>query len=299
MEIVECAAFRVTRDADFEVSDEADDLLEAVELELRRRRFGEPVRLEVSDAMSNRMLERLQTGLGVTAEQVYRVQGPARPRRLDPARDARAPRPGRPGRGSAGRRTASSAGSTRARSSRRFARGDLLVHHPYDSFATTFEAFLRAAAEDPDVTAIKTTVYRTSDDSPLVPALVTAAEAGKQSVCLVELQARFDEHRNIGWSRALERSGVHVVYGFPNLKIHAKMTLVVRREGDTLRRYVHLGTGNYHALDRAALRGLRALHGRRGDRRRRRGALQLPDRIRPAAAVPQAARGAVRRSGGG
>jgi len=121
------------------------------------------------------------------------------------------------------------------------------VHHPYDSFETTFEAFLDAASKDPAVTALKTTVYRTSDESPLVPALIRAAESGKQSVCLVELTARFDESRNIEWSRALEQSGVHVVYGFPNLKVHAKMTMVVRRDADGFRRYVHIGTGNYHS----------------------------------------------------
>ncbi len=169
MEIVECAAFRVTRDADYEVSDEADDLLEAVEIELRRRRFGEPVRLEVSDAMSSRMLDRLQTGLRRDAASrstacAARSTSPTRSSSRRSSAPTCATRCG-----SAGRRTASRAGSTRAPSSRRSARGDLLVHHPYDSFATTFEAFLRAAAEDPDVTAIKTTVYRTSDDSPLVP----------------------------------------------------------------------------------------------------------------------------------
>ena len=247
MEILERSLFRVTRDADFEVSDEADDLLEAVELELRRRRFGDVVRLEVSSSMSQAMLERLQQGLGVSEFEVYPIHGS-----LDLA-DAmeltKLPRPDlkddpwlpvtRPPFGAA------------LEANDLFAPirvGDLLVHHPYDSFATSFEAFVRSAAVDPNVIALKTTVYRTSDDSPLVPALIDAAERGKQSVCLVELKARFDERRNIEWSRALEQAGVHVVYGFPSLKIHAKTTLVVRREGGGLRRYVHLGTGNYHAL---------------------------------------------------
>ena len=141
-------------------------------------------------------------------------------------------------------------------------RGDILVHHPYESFATSFEAFVRGAAKDRNVLGLKTTVYRTSDETPLVPALIDAAEEGKQSVCLVELKARFDEHRNIEWSRALERSGVHVVYGFPNLKIHAKATLIVRREGEDLRRYVHVGTATTTRVQRPRLRRLRAVHRR-------------------------------------
>jgi polyphosphate kinase len=247
MEIVERAVFRVTRDADFEVSDEADDLLEAVALELRRRRFGDVVRLEVSSSVSTRMLARLVGGLGVGEAQVYPIRGLLD--LADTAQLARLDRPDlkdEPWVPRTPARLTSAAGADDLFAD--IQRADLLVHHPYDSFVTTFERFVRESARDPAVLALKTTVYRTSDDSPLVPALIEVAEDGRQSVCLVELKARFDEHRNIEWSRALERAGVHVVYGFPNLKIHAKTTLVVRREGDELRRYVHLGTGNYHAL---------------------------------------------------
>jgi polyphosphate kinase len=247
MEIVERAAFRVTRDADFEVSDEADDLLEAVELELRRRRFGDVVRLEVSSSVSRSLLERIQLGLGIAHDQVYEIHGPLDLADLDQIVDLDRPElkhdaapPVTPPRLARVRRPSELFAEIR--------RGDLLVHQPYESFSTTFEAFVRAAASDPDVIAIKTAVYRTSGDSPLVPALIEAAEDGKQTVCLVELKARFDERRNIEWSRKLEQAGVHVVYGFPDLKVHAKMTLVVRREPDGLRRYVHVGTGNYHAV---------------------------------------------------
>jgi polyphosphate kinase len=246
MEIVECSVFRVTRDADFEVSDEADDLLEAVELELRRRRFGDVVRVEVSSSVSARMLERLQRGLGVTAEQIYLVGGLLDLADLDQLVELERPElkaePWFPV--THPRFAGVSAGDDVFAEIRR---GDILVHHPYTSFASSFEGFVKAAANDPDVVAIKTTVYRTDEDSPLVPALISAAEDGTQSVCLVELKARFDEHRNIEWSRALEQAGVHVVYGFPNLKTHAKMTLVVRREANELVRYVHVGTGNYHS----------------------------------------------------
>ena len=186
----------------------------------------------------------------------------------------------------------------RVKDARRFfdeiRRGDLLVHQPYESFRTSFEAFVAAAADDPDVIAMKTAVYRTSDDSALVSALIDCAEDGKQAVCLVELKARFDERRNIEWSRELEQAGVHVVHGFPDMKIHAKMTLVVRREAGGLRRYVHIGTGNYHAATARLYEDVGHVHGRRGDRGRRRRRVQLRDRLRPAAAVPQAARGAVR-----
>ena len=246
MEIAERVVFRVTRDADFELSDDADDLLEAVESELRRRRFGDVVRLELSASASTAMRERLIEGLGVRQSQVYEIEGLLdqadlwqlvrldRPDLKDepwvpvvPPRWARAKTP--------------------ARVFEEIRRGDMLVHQPYDSFRASFEAFAQAAARDPDVIAIKTTVYRTSDDSSLVSSLIECAEDGKQSVCLVELKARFDERRNIEWSRAMEQAGVHVVHGFPDLKIHAKMTLVVRREEDGLRRYVHIGTGNYNA----------------------------------------------------
>jgi polyphosphate kinase len=245
MDILECCVFRVTRDSDFEVSDEADDLREAVESELRRRRFGDPVRLEVSGSASARMLERLKRGLGVADDQLYRVNGPLDLADLNEL--AALDRPELKEAPSVPLTHPSLANVTNADELFDAIReGDILVHQPYQSFLTSFEAFVREAARDPNTVALKTTVYRTSGDSPLVPALIEATESGKQAVCLVELKARFDERSNIEWAHALEEAGVHVVYGFPNLKIHAKTTLVVRREGDELRRYVHIGTGNYH-----------------------------------------------------
>jgi polyphosphate kinase len=245
MEILERSLFRVSRDADLEVSDEADDLLEAVQLELRRARFGEVTRLEVAASMSAELRERLQHGLRVADDLVYPLHGMidladvvelTALDRPDLKNDAWAP-VARPPFGSF-ESAAELFAAVRA--------GEFLVHHPYDSFAASFGSFVDRSASDPEVIAIKSTVYRTSDESPLVPALIEASENGKQSVCLVEIKARGDERRNIEWSRALEQAGVHVVYGFPALKIHAKTTLVVRREAGALRRYVHLGTGNYN-----------------------------------------------------
>jgi polyphosphate kinase len=246
MEIVEYCTFRVTRDADFELSDEADDLLVAVESELRRRRFGDPVRVEVSGSTSTRMLDRLKRGLGVTDEQVYLAQG-----LLDLVDVSQFVELDRPDLKEAPWYPLTHPRFARASTDEELfaeiAEADVVVHHPYHSFATSFESFVTSAARDLQALALKTTVYRTSGDSPLVPALVEASEAGKEAVCLVELKARFDERRNIEWARALEKAGVHVVHGFPNWKIHAKTTLIIRREGDQLRRYAHIGTGNYHA----------------------------------------------------
>jgi polyphosphate kinase len=248
MEIVDCDVFRVTRDADLEVSDDAADLLQAVEDELRRRRFGEIVRVEIGTRCSERLREELIELLGVAEDEVYPVAG-----LLDMGALWQIVRLG----GYAELREEPLTGSTHPRLLRHeserpdvfgaMREGDLLVHHPYDSFSTSVERFVAQAVADPNVLAIKQTVYRTSDDSPLVPALIDATERGKQAVALVELKARFDERMNIHWAKALEEAGVHVVYGQPALKTHAKCVLVVRREGDGVRNYVHIGTGNYHS----------------------------------------------------
>jgi polyphosphate kinase len=247
MEILDTGIFRVSRDADFEVSDEADDLLQAVEAEVRRRRFGEVVRVEVNKGMNPWLREQIVHALEVEERQVYDVEGlidltdlwqlvklPGFGELREPSwAPVTQPRL----QGDEGERVDVFAAMRD---------GDLLVHHPYDSFATSVERFVEQAVNDPDVLAIKQTVYRTSEESPLVPALITATERGKQAVCLVELKARFDERANIAWARRLEEAGVHVVYGHPALKTHAKCILVVRREGDGVRNYVHVGTGNYH-----------------------------------------------------
>jgi polyphosphate kinase len=248
MEIADYDVFRVTRDADLEVSDDAADLLQAVEDELRRRRFGEVVRVEVGADCSQRLREALAGLLGVEDDEVYPVDG-----LLDMGALWQIVK--LPGHGELRQETIG--GITHPRLLRHegerpdvlgaMREGDLLVHHPYESFSTSVERFVEQAVADPNVLAIKQTVYRTSDDSPLVPALIDATERGKQAVALVELQARFDERMNIHWAKALEEAGVHVVYGQPALKTHAKCVLVVRREGDGVRNYVHIGTGNYHS----------------------------------------------------
>jgi polyphosphate kinase len=246
LEIVEHHAFRITRNADFEVEEDRDeDLLQALERELARRRFGSPVRLEVSDDMTESMLELLLRELDVDPGDVievpglldltslWQVYGVDRPALKDPPFVPATP----PAFGE--RETPKSIFST-------LRDGDVLVHHPYDSFSTTVQRFIEQAAADPNVLAIKQTLYRTSGDSPIVNALIDAAAAGKQVVALVEIKARFDEQANIKWARALERAGVHVVYGLIGLKTHCKTCLVVRREGSTIRRYCHIGTGNYN-----------------------------------------------------
>ncbi len=246
MEVVECHAFRITRNADFEVEEDRDeDLLQALERELARRRFGSPVRLEVADDMTEHMLDLLLRELDVDPGDViqvsglldlsclWQVYGVDRANLKDkPFVPATHPAFGE-------RETPKSVFAT-------LREGDVLVHHPYDSFSTSVQRFIEQAAADPQVLAIKQTLYRTSGDSPIVNALIDAAEAGKQVVALVEIKARFDEQANIKWARALEQAGVHVVYGLVGLKTHCKTCLVVRREGSTIRRYCHIGTGNYN-----------------------------------------------------
>ncbi|WP_425174245.1 RNA degradosome polyphosphate kinase [Mycobacterium sp.] len=247
LEIVEHHAFRITRNADFEVEEDRDeDLLQALERELARRRFGSPVRLEVADDMTENMLQLLLRELDVNPGDVIEVPGLLdlsslwqiydldRPDLKDPPFVPATPP------AFAERETPKSIFAT-------LREGDVLVHHPYDSFSTSVQRFIEQAAADPNVLAIKQTLYRTSGDSPIVRALIGAAEAGKQVVALVEIKARFDEQVNIRWARALEQAGVHVAYGLVGLKTHCKTCLVVRREGSAIRRYCHVGTGNYNS----------------------------------------------------
>jgi polyphosphate kinase len=249
MDVIEAHPFRVTRDADIELAeDEADDLLVAVEQELRRRRFGAVVRLEVAATMPDNVVRLLQRELEVDDESVVVVEGPLNlgdlmglVSGLDRPELAYEPWVGT----TQPRLLATEEDGVNLFATLR--EGDLLVHHPYDAFSTSVQRFIEQAAGDPDVLAIKQTLYRTDGDSPIVNALIHAAESGKQVAVLVEVKARFDEASNIGWARALEQAGVHVAYGLVGLKIHSKTALVVRRERGGIRRYVHIGTGNYNA----------------------------------------------------
>jgi polyphosphate kinase len=244
MKVLGACSFRVTRDADIEVrEEEANDLLRSVAENVRRRRFGAAVRLEVQSGRSAEVRQLLRSQLELDEDDVYEVEGP-----LGGGDLLAIPRLERPDLkdtplvpGSRGLFTHSGEAFERIRE------GDVLLHHPYDSFEPVLR-FLEDAASDPNVLAIKMTLYRTGADSPVVAALAQAAENGKQVAVLVELQARFDEEKNIHWARALEQAGVHVAYGVEGLKTHAKLALVVRREGAAIRRYVHFGTGNYNSV---------------------------------------------------
>ncbi|MFI5085652.1 MAG: RNA degradosome polyphosphate kinase, partial [Actinomycetales bacterium] len=248
MEVLEHHSFRVTRNEDLEVEeDDAENLLQALEKELLRRRFGPPVRLEVTTDINPNIRALLVRELGVEESEVYALPAPLDMRglsvigRIDRS-DLRYPKQVPHTSRYLNESETSKAANVFAAMRRR----DILLHHPYDSFSTSVQAFLEQAAADPKVQAIKQTLYRTSGDSPIVDALVDAAEAGKQVLALVEIKARFDEQANISWARKLEQAGVHVVYGIVGLKTHCKLSLVVRQELDGLRRYCHIGTGNYH-----------------------------------------------------
>ena len=248
MEIVEHHTFRVTRNEDLEVEeDDAENLLKALEKELTRRRFGAAVRLEVEEDISPRVLDLLARELGISDNEIFRLPAPLDLTGLNVIHDLDRPHlkyPKYVAVTAAGLAKVESANPTDIFAAIR--ERDVLVHHPYDSFSTSVQQFLQQAAADPHVLAIKQTLYRTSGDSPIVDALISAAHAGKQVLAIVEIKARFDEQANIEWARQLERAGVHVVYGIVGLKTHCKLSMVVRQEPDGLRRYCHVGTGNYH-----------------------------------------------------
>ncbi|MFM1864824.1 MAG: hypothetical protein RL677_604 [Actinomycetota bacterium] len=248
MEVIQHHTFRVTRNEDVEVEeDDAENLLDAMERELSRRKFGPAVRLEIEDTMDEKVLELLKDELEVNDNEIFRLAWPLDlrgladihdldrddlkfnkfiPKSIQVHQDVE---------------TASAANVIEAIKTK-----DILLHHPYDSFSTTVQRFLEQAAEDPKVLAIKQTLYRTSGDSPIVDALIEAAQNGKQVLALVEIKARFDEQANIRWARKLEESGVHVVYGLVGLKTHAKLSLIIRQEAEGIKRYCHIGTGNYN-----------------------------------------------------
>ena len=258
MEVVQHHTFRVTRNEDVEVEeDDAENLLLALEKELLRRKVGRPpVRLEVEDDIDPKMLELLIGELDIAEKEVFHVPGPLDLRGLFALADIDRAELKYPTflpsthPHLAEVETAKPADMFAALKQR-----DVLLHHPYDSFATSVQRFIEQAADDPQVLAIKQTLYRTSGDSPIVDALIEAAEAGKQVLALVEIKARFDEQANIAWARRLERHGCHVVYGLVGLKTHCKLSMVVRDEPEGLRRYVHIGTGNYNPKTARHVRG--------------------------------------------
>ena len=248
MIIKEARSFRVTRNEDIEVEeDDAENLLNAIEKELLRRRFGPPIRLEISDETSPFLSQLLADQMGVTPDEVYRLPAPLDATVLFELGGIDRPDLKFPPFVPTTNRQIAEVESSRAQDIFAAIRErDILLHHPYDSFSTSVQAFLAQAAADPKVLAIKQTLYRTSSNSPIIDALIDAAQAGKQVLALVELKARFDEDANIAWARKLERAGVHVVYGIVGLKTHCKLSLVVRQEADGLTRYCHVGTGNYN-----------------------------------------------------
>ncbi len=248
MTVLESFTFRVTRNEDLEVEeDDAENLLTALERELTRRRFGPPVRLEVERDMDKRVLDLLVRELGVHQSEVYHLPEPLDMRSMNIIADL--DRSELHFEHFVPRTNADLAPTESAKARDIFTairHQDILLHHPYDSFSTSVQSFVEQAAADPAVLAIKQTLYRTSGDSPIVDALIDAAEAGKQVLAVVEIKARFDEQNNISWARKLEHAGVHVVYGIVGLKTHCKLSLVVRQEPEGLRRYCHIGTGNYN-----------------------------------------------------
>jgi len=249
MEVIQVHTFRVTRNEDLEVEeDDAENLLAALEKELLRRKFGPPVRLEVEESIDPTVLDLLVSELGVSEEEVFRLPGPLDLRglhdiadldRQDLQYDAFLP--------STHPLLAPVESASPVDVFHSLRRTDVLLHHPYDSFSTSVQRFIEQAAADPHVLAIKQTLYRTSGDSPIIDALIDAAEAGKQVLVLVEIKARFDESNNIRWARKLEQAGCHVVYGLIGLKTHCKLAMVVRDEPEGIRRYTHIGTGNYNS----------------------------------------------------
>lgn len=248
MIIKEARSFRVTRNEDIDVEeDDAENLLNAMEKELLRRRFGPPIRLEITDTTSPFLSQLLADQLGVSQDEVYRLPSPLDLTVLFELGSVDRPDlKNRPFVPTTNRQIAEVESSRAQDIFAAIRERDILLHHPYDSFSTSVQAFLAQAAADPKVLAIKQTLYRTSSNSPIIDALIDAAHAGKQVLALVEIKARFDEDANIAWARKLERAGVHVVYGIVGLKTHCKLIEVVRQEADGLRRYCHVGTGNYN-----------------------------------------------------